>query len=134
MHTRRSFITRTIAFACLSPLEFPSLSAFINQQQEPGMFLIRDVFRCKPGKSRQLAEMFKKTISSMEKLDGFRNPRVMLDYVADYWTVVLESEVDSLERFESHMAAFSSRPEIREALAGYMELVEEGGREIYRIV
>jgi hypothetical protein len=70
----------------------------------------------------------------IEKLDGFRNPRVMLDYVAEYWTVVLESEVDSLERFESHMADFSSRPEIREALTGYMELVEEGGREIYKIV
>ncbi len=98
------------------------------------MLLVRDVFRCKPGKSRQVAEMFKKTISSMEKLDGFRNPRVMLDLVANYWTVVLESEVDSLERFESHMTAFSSRPEVREALAGYMDLVEGGEREIYKIV
>jgi heme-degrading monooxygenase HmoA len=98
------------------------------------MLLIRDVFRCKPGKSRQVAEMFKKTVSSMEKLDGFRNPRVMLDLVTDYWTVVLESEVDSLEKFETHMAAFSNRPEVREALAGYMDLVEGGTREIYRLV
>ncbi len=98
------------------------------------MLLIRDVFHCKPGKSRQLAEMFKKTIPSMEKLDGFRNPRVLLDFVAGYWTVVLESEVDSLERFESHMTAFGSRPELREALAGYMDLVVGGEREIYKIV
>lgn len=98
------------------------------------MFLIRDVFRCKPGKSRQVAEMFKKTVASMEKLDGFGKPRVMLDFVAAYWTVVLESEVESLEKFESHMAAFGSRPEVREALAGYMDLVEGGEREIYKIV
>lgn len=98
------------------------------------MFLIRDVFRCKPGKSRQLAEMFKKSMSSMEKLGGFKNPRIMLDFVANYWTVVLELEVDSLEQFESNMTAFGNRPEVREALAGYMDLVEGGGREIYKIV
>jgi heme-degrading monooxygenase HmoA len=98
------------------------------------MLLVRDVFRCKPGKSRQVAEMFKKAIPSMEKMDGFRSPRVMLDFVAEYWTVVLESEVDSLGRFEEHMASFGSRPEVREALAGYMDLVEGGSREIYKIV
>lgn len=98
------------------------------------MYVIRDVFRCKPGKSRQVAEMFKKTMDSMKAIDGFTNPRVMLDFVSDYWTVVLESEVESLSKFEGHMATFSSRPEIREAMAGYMDLVVGGHREVYRLV
>ena len=37
------------------------------------MFLIRDVFRCKPGKAGALAAMFKKTVASMESQDGFAN-------------------------------------------------------------
>jgi hypothetical protein len=32
------------------------------------------------------------------------------------------------------MRDYASRPEVREALDGYMELVEEGYRGIYRIV
>ena len=98
------------------------------------MLLIRDVFRCKPGKARELAERFKKVIPSMERDDGFRNIRVMVDYVATYWTVVLEGEVESIEQFDGHMAQFSARPEVKAIMSGYMDLVEGGHREIYRIV
>jgi hypothetical protein len=98
------------------------------------MLLIRDVFRCKPGKAGDLARRFQQTIPSMEKEDGFRNCRVMVDYVATYWTVVLESEVEDLGQFEGHMRGFGSRPEVRQALEGYMDLVEGGHREIYRIL
>jgi len=98
------------------------------------MYVIRDSFTCKPGMSRKLAEMFKATASSMEQLDGFRNARVMVDAVAGYWSVVLEYDVESLEQFEREMAAFGSRPEIRKSMEGYMDLVQGGKREIFRIV
>ncbi len=98
------------------------------------MYLIRDVFRCKPGRAGELARRFKQTVPSMEQEDGFRNCRVLVDYVASYWTVVLQAEVEELTQFERHMQSYGSRPEVREALDGYMELVQEGYREIYRIV
>lgn len=98
------------------------------------MFLIRDVFRCKPGKAGALARMFLDTVPSMEKEDGFRNVRVMTDAVAAYWTVVLQAEVDDLAQFEGHMRSFGARPEVKAALAGYMDLVDGGHREIYKIV
>lgn len=98
------------------------------------MYLIRDVFRCKPGQAGRLAQMFKQTIPSLEREDGFANCRVLVDYVADYWTVVLQAEVEDLGRFERHMATFSTRPEVRQILEGYMDLVDGGHREIYRIV
>ena len=97
-------------------------------------YKVRDVFRCKPGKARELVERFKRTFKSMEEKDGFRNPQIMVDAIADYWTVVLESEVDTLAQFEKHQAEYSSRPEVREAMSGYMELVEGGHREVWRIV
>src|SRR5882724_652035 len=78
------------------------------------MYLVRDVFQCKPGKSAELAARFKKTIPSMETEDRFRNCRVMVDAVADYWTVVLEAEFNSLSDFEHHMAEYSARADVRE--------------------
>jgi heme-degrading monooxygenase HmoA len=98
------------------------------------MFVVRDVFRCKPGKARELAERFKKTVPSCEEHDGFTNCRVMVDAVADYWTVVLECDFERLDDFEGHMRDFGGRAEVKEALAGYMDLVVEGHREIYRLV
>ena len=98
------------------------------------MLLIRDIFRCKPGKSRQVAEMFKRALSSFEPEDGLHNVRVMVDFVADYWTVVMELEVEDLAQFERNMERYRSRPEVQEAMAGYMDLVEGGRREIYRLL
>ena len=97
------------------------------------MYVVRDIFRCKPGKAKELVVKFKKTIKSMEQLDGFSNIRLMVDAVADYWTVVLESDVATLEQFEQHLREWGARPEVRDAMEGYMELVEGGRREIFRI-
>jgi hypothetical protein len=98
------------------------------------MFLIRDLFRCRPGKAGAFAEMLKQTVASMEREDGFTNCRVMVDYVATYWTVVLQAEVDTIEKFDMHMRNFSARPEVRRAMDGYLDLVTGGHREIFRIV
>ena len=98
------------------------------------MFVTRDLFHCKPGQAKVLADKFKRTIPSMETLDGFRNCRVMVDAISTYWTVVLEIEVESLSMFEGHMANFTSRPDVQEVMKGYMDLVEGGHREVFRIV
>ena len=98
------------------------------------MLLIRDVFRCKPGKAGEVARRLQQTIPSTEAEDGFRNSRVLVDYVGDYWTVVLEGEVDDLSQFEHHMAGYASRPAVQEAMRGYTDLVESGHREIFRIL
>jgi heme-degrading monooxygenase HmoA len=97
------------------------------------MYVVRDIFRCKPGKAKELVAKFKKSVKSMEQLDGFSNVRVLVDAVADYWTVVVESDVATLEQFEGHQREWGARPEVREAMEGYMDLVEGGRREIFRI-
>ena len=48
--------------------------------------------------------------------------------------MVLETEADSLEQFERHMATFASRPDIRKSMEGYMDMVQGGKREIFRII
>ena len=98
------------------------------------MLVIRDIFRCKPGKAKELADRFHRVLPIIEKLDGFRRSRVLVDYVATYWTVVLEGEIEDLSYFDAHMAEWGKRPEVQEIMKGYMDLVEGGHREIFRVV
>jgi heme-degrading monooxygenase HmoA len=98
------------------------------------MYLVRDTFTCKPGMSRKLSEMFKATVDAMKGIEGVKDSKVMVDTVASFWTVVVETETESLEQFERNMATFASRPEIRKHMEGYMELVQGGKREIFRIL
>jgi heme-degrading monooxygenase HmoA len=98
------------------------------------MYVVRDVFRCKPGYSKSVAERFKKSFPLMQKMKGFVSARVLIDYVASYWTVVLEMEVESLGDFERQMTEYSASPEFREAMKGYMNEVDGGNREVFKIV
>jgi hypothetical protein len=94
------------------------------------MLLIRNVFRCKPGCAADLANRFKTTLPLMGDLKA----RVMVDFVADYWTVVMEMEVEDMATFERQFAQRSQQAEVREKMGDYMSLVTGGHREIYRVV
>ena len=101
------------------------------------MLLVREVFHCKPGKVRKLAEMFmemnklqdKARMGRMRLLTDFCGPR--------YWTLVAEMEVASLKSFEDMMAGVgmdeATGKEFERIMKGYHDLVETGHREIYKI-
>ncbi len=95
------------------------------------MYLVRNVFRTKPGMAKELVNKFKQTFPFMESSD-MKKPRLMTDAVADYWTVVLEYEVESLSVFDKQ-EGFTLKPEVRDIIKGYMDLVETGYREIFKI-
>jgi len=95
------------------------------------MYQIKDTFQCKPGKAKELVKKFKQTIPFMEE-QNFKNIKIMTDVVSNYWTVVLEGEVESLAAFENHKG-FTSQEKVKEIMAGYMDLVEGGKREIFQI-
>jgi len=95
------------------------------------MYLVRDTFQCKPGKAKELVKIFKQTIPFMEE-QHLKNVRLLTDAVSNYWTVVLEVEVDSLSDFENRRG-FTSQPKVQEIMKDYMTLVEGGKREIFKI-
>ena len=97
------------------------------------MFLVRDVFRCKPGKAGALVKIFKQVSEMTKSMEGFTSYRVMTDMVATYWTVVTEIEVDSIEHYTNMTRTFTSMPDVAELFKGYMDLVEGGHREIFKI-
>jgi len=94
------------------------------------MYLIRDVFNTKPGKAKDFVAKVKKAMPHM-RTPGV-SMRVMTDAVAGYWTVVCETEVEELQTYFD-AAKESQPPEAEEAMKGYMDLVNGGYREIFRI-
>jgi hypothetical protein len=97
------------------------------------MYLIREIMNTKPGKAKELVAKFKKVMPFMEK-DGAKNSRIMTDAVGDYWTVVVQFEVDDLgEFFKGLRGGSTDEQEMQEIMKGYIDLVKGGRREIYLI-
>lgn len=94
------------------------------------MFLVRNVFKCKPGKAKNLIESFQKSMSLMPDVKH----RVLVDYVANFWTVVLEIETEDVSGYEKQLNEYGSREDVQQAMSGYLDFVESGYREIFRIV
>jgi hypothetical protein len=94
------------------------------------MFVIRNVFKCKPGQSRKLIEKFQ---TAMPLMEGIKQ-RILVDEVATFWTVVIETETKDLAAFEKLLRERGSRKDVMDAMAGYMDFVDSGYREIYRVV
>lgn len=93
------------------------------------MIVVRNVFRCKPGQAKKLVGMFQEMAKSNPQMP---KSRVLTDVAAGFWTVVFETEAESLSAFEATFAAMNS-PEARRPMEGYMDLVESGYREIFKI-
>ena len=97
------------------------------------MFLVRNVFHAKPGKAKELVAIFKKAQPLLESTDLVQNMRVLTDTVSTFWTVVIESEVEDLSAYMDMAKTVREKPEIGEAMKGYIELVTGGHREVLRI-
>ena len=101
------------------------------------MYLVRDIFNCKPGKVRPMVDKFIAMGKLGEKL-GMPRMRVMTDFCAEqYWTVVSEMEVPDLQAFEDMMSnpqgSAEDMKQFEEIMKGYHDLVDHGRREIYKI-
>jgi len=97
------------------------------------MIVIRNVFHCKPGEAKTLVAKLKSSSRAMKSAKFIKNWRVMTDHAATFWTVVFETEHESLESWEKSFAEYGKHPKIQKAMEGYMELVTGGHREIWKV-
>jgi hypothetical protein len=96
------------------------------------MYLVREVFHTKPGKTKELVDKFKKVVPHFEN-NGIRDVNIMTDIASTYWTMVMEYEVDDPGSFFNELREITSQPEVKKNMEGYMDLVEKGHREIFLI-
>ena len=95
------------------------------------MFVIRNVFRCKPGQAKNVIDKFKAVQPLMQ---DFAKHTIMVDEVASFWTVVVQVETEDLATFQKMLHERGSDTRIQDAMSGYMDFVESGYREIFRVV
>lgn len=101
------------------------------------MLLIREVFHCKPGKVRPLVEKFR-AMAKLNEAAGMGKIRIMTDFSGEqYWTMVSEFEVPSLQAFEEMMQGKGMTKEMEKeferVMEGYHDLIDHGRREIFKI-
>ena len=97
------------------------------------MYLVREVLYCKPGKVRSLADKFR-ALGVVMKGMGFQPFRLYTDVSGErFWTLVLESEAESLEAFRETEASVMGDKKAQEVMAGYHDLIVQGRREIYKV-
>ena len=93
------------------------------------MFIIRETFTAKTGHTRELATLMKAPMPG----DTGTDVVVMLDYVSNYNTVIIEYRVKSLDDFENMTEKMRSAARGKPA-APYTELYLTGKRDIFKIV
>ena len=97
------------------------------------MYIIREVLNCKPGKVRPLMDKFRALSAALEKT-GRPPLRLLTDVSGEtFWTLVAEVTVDTVDEFFAVEQTLMGDESVRNAMAGYHELVERGRREIYRV-
>ncbi len=95
------------------------------------MLIIRDILTAKPGQASKLAKLMKEVMGDDPKFKG----RILTDMVANYNTVVIEAEVESLTEWESWMKEYMEKPPegTAEKMSHYTEMYLTGKREVYRV-
>ena len=97
------------------------------------MYLIREIMYCKPGKVRPMVDKFL-AMSKIGESAGMPKMRIMTDVSAEqYWTIISEMEVESLDGFMSMDMGEEEMKEFEKIMEGYHDLVDHGRREIYKI-
>jgi heme-degrading monooxygenase HmoA len=96
------------------------------------VYVVRNIFTCKPGRAKDLVAKFKAAAPHLARMD-IRNTRILTDTSAGFWTVVVESEVESLDAYFGAVRNREADDAVAKAMAGYMDLVEGGRREILRV-
>jgi len=97
------------------------------------VYLVREVMHCKPGKVGELKKKFKALNTVLQRM-GEKPFRLLTDVSAEqFWTLVIESEYDSLDASAGMEARVMADSEAQQAMSGYHDLVLRGRREIYRI-
>lgn len=101
------------------------------------MLMVREVFHCKPGKVRPMVEK-SLAMSKLMEQSGMGKMKIMTDFCGDqYWTIVYEYDVPSMQAYEEMMQGGGQTPEqqkeFEKIMEGYHDLLDHGHREIYKI-
>ena len=94
------------------------------------MILVRDVFQAKYGKGGDLVALFKE---AKESWPAEYATRILTDASGPFFTVVSETEVESLTAWERLIAEVYAMPDFGDWFVRMEPLIDSGRREFYNI-
>jgi hypothetical protein len=97
------------------------------------MIVVREVFYLKFGAAKPALELIKKSKELMQKF-SMTPMKTMTDFTGHSYTLVLESEYESLSAFEKDMQSGFSNEEWQVWYEKFKPLVNSSFREIYKVV
>ena len=99
------------------------------------MLVARQVFQAKYGRGDELVALFQELNARMREVDE-TGPRfrILTDATGRFFTVVTETEVESLTEWETTFRTSMGQPWMGEWFSRMMPLVESGSREFYSVV
>lgn len=97
------------------------------------MILVREVFQGKYGKGDELVALCKEGAALFRQHTGLSS-RVLTDASGPFFTVVSETEVESLGKWEEALASGFSDPAFEQWFARMVPLVDSGRRDFFTIV
>jgi len=106
------------------------IAPYADKIKEKTMIIVRDVFQAKYGKGNDLVALFKE---AKEKWSTQYAPRILTDKSGQFFTVVTETEFESLAAWEQESGIIFSMPEFGDWFERMTQLVESGRREFYNI-
>jgi len=96
------------------------------------MILVRDVFRLKFGKAREVKALMQESKKLMDAED-LKNSRLLFDLVGTSYTMVMEFTYANLAAFEASMSKAMNETEWRAWYEKFIPLMESSHREIFTI-
>lgn len=97
------------------------------------MILERTVIHCKPGTVRQMVENFKGMGERMAEQDVIKSFRILTDLTGSFDTVVIESEIESIDAYFGMLQAMFAEEENSGESDSMMNPYDSGTRTFYTI-
>ena len=97
------------------------------------MIRVRDVFQIEPEHMQDAKALVSRMVDALGE-EGRGRFTIMTDLVADFFTLVLESDHEDLAAFESAFGSIMSNPDAREVYVRFRSTIAGGRREIFTIV
>ena len=98
------------------------------------MILVRTEFQCKWGRVQEVVDSFKAMSERIDTQKVIKRARIMTDLSGRFDTVIVESEVESIDAYLAMMQAAFASPEPQAAQAAITDHPQQSGsRTFYTI-
>lgn len=97
------------------------------------MLIVRDIFHLQFGKAREGIELLERGREVLRGA-GYSVDRILADVTGDYYTLVMETSVESLGQYEEALGSTRDLTEWQEIYKRFVPLVRSGRREVFRVV